>query len=280
MKGYMTREVAEVLGLPTSRILSWTRSGLIEPRRGPRGAYVFSFQDIVLLRTAKELLKADVPARRVRESLEALREQLPVGRPLSAVTISAAGDRILVQDEDRVWEPDSGQLQIDFAVADIARAAQPIAQRALDARSGDDQMSTDEWYDSALDLEAVSVDQAMDAYRAALALDANFSDAHLNLGRLLHEVGRVEEAEHHYRQAVESDPESARAAYNLGVVLEDRGALKDACHAYLEAVRLDRDLAVAHFNLSRLFEAEGQKQQALSHLAEYKRLVERGSAGA
>ena len=49
-----------------------------------------------------------------------------------------------------------------------------------------------EWYDSALDLEVISADQAMGAYRAALALDANLSEAQVNLGRLLHEVGRVE----------------------------------------------------------------------------------------
>jgi DNA-binding transcriptional MerR regulator len=72
MKGYTTREVAEVLGLSTSKILSWTRSGLLTPQRGSHGAYLFSFQDIVLLRTARELLAKDVPARRVREALEAL----------------------------------------------------------------------------------------------------------------------------------------------------------------------------------------------------------------
>ena len=43
MKGYTTREVAEVLGLPTSKILSWTRSGLLTPQRNSRGAYLFSF---------------------------------------------------------------------------------------------------------------------------------------------------------------------------------------------------------------------------------------------
>ena len=78
MKGFSTREVAEVLGLPTSKILSWTRSGLLTPERGPSGAYAYSFQDIVLLRAAKDLLDSEVPARRVREALEAL----PRGRSL------------------------------------------------------------------------------------------------------------------------------------------------------------------------------------------------------
>ncbi len=279
MKGYTTREVAEVLGLPTSRILSWTRRGLISPERGQHG-YVFSFQDIVLLRTARELLDADVPPKRVSQALAALRDQLPAGRPLSAVTISALGDRVLVRDDDAVWEPDTGQLSIDFAVSDVADATLPVARRALREEGRDDGMSADDWYDSGVDLEAVSLDDAITAYRHALELDATHSDAHLNLGRLLHESGRVREAEEHYRQAVTADPESARAFFNLGVALEDQSASTGAVEAYEAALRLDPDLAVAHFNLSRLLEAEGRQTDALAHLAEYKKILDRGGLGA
>ncbi len=280
MMGYTTREVAEALGLSTSRIRGWTRGGLITPRRGPRGTYLFSFQDIVLLRTARELLEAEIPARRVRESLEALREQLPVGRPLSAVHISAVGDRILVHDECSLWDPNSGQLEIDFAVDDVANAAEPLARRAHGKREEDAAMTSDDWYDSGLDLEAAAPDQAVAAYRQALELDPVHSDAHLNLGRLLHEDGRVDEAESHYREAADADPESARAFYNLGVALEDQGLRPGAVEAYETALRLDGELAVAHFNLSRLFEADGQGRDALRHLAAYKRLIERGGVGA
>ena len=279
MKGYTTREVADVLGLATSTILSWTRAGLITPRRTTRGAYVFSFQDIVLLRTARELLDAKVSTRRVRESLKALRDQLPVGRPLSAVTISAIGDRVMVRDEDRVWEPDSGQILIDFSVSEIAEAAVPVARRAMDERSDAPGMTADDWYDSALDLEAVSTDEALRAYRRALELDAAHSDAHLNLGRLLHEAGSIDEAERHYRAALEADPRSARALYNLGVALEDRDTPSEAIDAYQRALELEGDLAAAHFNLSRLFETTGDESRALGHLAEYKRLIRRRDMG-
>lgn len=279
MKGYTTREVAEVLGLSTSRILAWTRRGLISPSRGPNG-YVFSFQDIVLLRTARELLDADVPSKRVSKALAALRDQLPAGRPLSAVTISALGDRVLVRDDDTVWEPDTGQLSMDFAVSEVADAALPVAQRALHEEGRDEGMSADDWYDAGVDLEAVSLDDAITAYRHALALDPSHSDAHLNLGRLLHESGRVSEAEGHYRQAATADPESARAFFNLGVALDDQSASAGAIEAYEAALRLDPDLAVAHFNLSRLFEAEGRQTDALAHLAKYKKILDRGGLGA
>jgi tetratricopeptide (TPR) repeat protein len=275
MKGYSTHEVAEVLGLPTSRILGWTRSGLLTPERDPSGAYRFSFQDIVLLRAARALLDAHVPAKRVHAALTALRGQLPVGRPLSAVHIAAVGDRILVRDEDSVlWEPDSGQLTMDFAVAEVAERAEPLARRALEKASGAHDMSADDWYDSALDLEAVSIERASEAYRRALELEPDHADAHLNLGRLLHEQRRLDEAEAHYRAAAAADPDGGRAQYNLGVLLEDRGRPREAMEAYRAALARDGLLATAHFNLSRLLESSGQAAEALNHLAEYRRLVE------
>ena len=291
MKGYTTREVAEVLGFPTSKILAWTRSGLLTPERGTGGAYLYSFQDIVLLRAARELLDSEVPARRVKAAIEALRAQLPVGRPLSAVHISAYGDRILVRDEDRVWEPDSGQLQMGLAAGEateigaLARRTPGGAQRlrieALDIADAEhDARTADDWYNTALDLETVGTDESLAAYRRALELDPEHPDAHLNLGRLLHEAGGLAEAEAHYRAAAAADAEGAsRAHYNLGVVLEDQGREAEAIAAYRKSLSLDDDLATAHFNLSRLYESRGNESSALSHLAAYKRLLGRGETG-
>ncbi len=230
----------------------------------------------MLLRTARDLLAQDVPARRVSEALEALREQLPVGRPLSAVHVSAVGDQILVQEEDSVWDPNSGQLQIDFDGTNVAKQTEPVARRALEAHTNQESMSADDWFNTALDLEAVTSDEAISAYHKALALEADHADAHLHLGRLLHEGGQVQEAESHYRSATDADPESGRAFYNLGVALDDQGLQAGAIEAYQAALRLDENLAVAHFNLSCLFEAEGRRPDALRHLAEHKRLIERG----
>ena len=137
-------------------------------------------------------------------------------------------------------------------------------------------MSADDWFNTALDLEAVTSDEAISDYHKALALEVDHADAHLNLGRLLHEGGQVQEAESHYRSATDADPESGRAFYNLGVALDDQGLQAGGIEAYQAALRLDENLAVAHFNLSRLFEAEGRRPDALRHLAEYKRLIERG----
>ena len=278
MTGYTTRQVAEILGLTEERVRSFARAGLLHPERARGNALRFTFQDIVLLRAARDLLEQDVPPRRVRAALLSLRAQLPQGRPLSAVRVSAAGERVVVRDHDTQWEPETGQVALDFSVGELAVRVEPFAPDVAAADADDAELSADDWYDVALDLEAVSADKARAAYRRAIALDPGHAEAHLNLGRILHEAGDLAGAESHYRQACAAHPESALAAFNLGVALEDRGEPREAMAAYRRALELDGENAEAHFNLGRLCEALGDKRGALQHLAQYKRIQERGAS--
>src|SRR3989454_7451010 len=79
------------------------------------------------------------------------------------------------------------------------------------------------WYDLGLELEVAAPAEARDAYRRALELDPHHADAHVNLGRLLHEQRLVGEAERHYRLALRENPQPATAAVNLAIALEDLG---------------------------------------------------------
>lgn len=277
MTGYTTRHVAEILGLTEERVRTFARDGLLEPQRGPGNSYHFTFQDIVLLRAARELLDRDVPARRVRSALLGLRAQLPIGRPLSAVRVTADGERVIVRDQDTAWDPETGQVALDFSVGELAARVEPFAPDAGRGVPGDEDLTADDWYDLAIDLEAVSVEKARAAYRRAIALDPGHAEAHLNLGRLLHEKGDLAGAESHYRQACAARPDSALAAFNLGVALEDRQQGGEAMDVYRRALKLDPEHAEAHFNLGRLCEAAGDRTGALQHLAQYKRILQRGA---
>ena len=90
MKGYSTREVSELLDLPEAVIRDVAR-GILDPDRGSNQHFRFSFQDIVVLRTAKELLHSGVQRSKINRSLFELQRQLPSNRPLTALRISGDG---------------------------------------------------------------------------------------------------------------------------------------------------------------------------------------------
>jgi tetratricopeptide (TPR) repeat protein len=272
MTGYTSREVSEILGLSVQQVRSYARSELLSPSRGPRNEYRFSFHDIVVLRAASELLKAHVHPRKVKRALRRLREQLPHGRPLSAVHIAAEGERVVVRDRDTVWDPESGQVMLGFDVAELASRAAPFAKRVVREGSSSENLDSDEWYNLAHDLEAVSTDDAKRAYQQAVTLDPSHFEAHLNLGRLFHEGQMLDDAEAHYRRALAASPRSAVAWYNLGVALEDQARASEALEAYQRAISIDAELASAHYNLARLYEVRGTGPEAIRHLAEYRRL--------
>src|SRR5256885_2972823 len=128
MTGYTTEEVARLLGLSAEQIRSYTRAGFLSPARGA-GDLRFSFQDLVLRRAAKGRMAARIPAAKIRGSLRRLKQQLPRGRALSELRITAEGHRVVARDEAIAWNPESGQLVLDFAVATLAQRAAPLARR-------------------------------------------------------------------------------------------------------------------------------------------------------
>ena len=269
MKGYSTREVAELLELSPTVIRDIAR-GVLDPEKGPKDRYKFSFQDIVIFRTAKELLQTGVQRSKINSTLFRLRDQLPSSKPLTSLRISGDGGAVVLQENDKVYNPESGQLHFNFAVADLAGTLAPLARKAASEAEEGEQLSSDDWFDLGVDLEAVSPEDAPAAYLQALEIEPDHTDAHVNLGRLYQESGEYELAESHYHSALKIEPDNILAAFNLGTLLEDLGRIQDAIIAYKKAGAF----ADAHYNLSRLYELVGEHQQALKHLKTYRSLIE------
>src|SRR3954469_5343486 len=195
MESFTTSEVARLLGLSPTQVRSQARAGFLTPERGPRNDYRFSFQDLVLLRTARELARARVRPGRIRNALRDLARQLPPDCSLSGIRITAEGRRVLVHDGALSWNPESGQLQIEFAALKLSSTCPfGIAPAAAVAT-----LTAEDWFEHALELELLDPNGANHAYAQALALDPSLWDAHVNLGRLLQLAGRTAEAIEHYR---------------------------------------------------------------------------------
>lgn len=277
------REVEKVLRLSRSTIRGLISRGFVSPARGPRREYRFTFQDLIVLRTARALALANVPRRRITRSLRELRRNLPKVVPLSGLSICAVGEQVVVRDRGARWNADSGQYLLELDVHQIADGSLQIVEHArpvelpVPAEPEIAQDDADVWFQKALDIEAENVAAACVAYEKCLASDPEHFGARINWGRLLHEKGRLAEAEKVYRGALAFSEDDPTVLFNLGVLLEDRGKADEAVDIYQRTLAADPDFADAHFNLARLFEIAGKPQHAIRHLASYRRLIEGGS---
>src|SRR2546423_14228798 len=109
MRSYSVRDVQRVLQLAPDTTRSLIRGGFVHPARGPRREYRFSSQDLIVRRTARALLDAKIPRKRIRRSLESLRRNLPESMPPSGLATSAVGDHVVVRDGDARGQVDSRQ---------------------------------------------------------------------------------------------------------------------------------------------------------------------------
>ncbi len=269
MQQYGVRDVERLLGLPRSTVRTLVEAGFVSPTRGPRNAWLFSFQDLIVLRTAKALASASVPRRRIIRSLKELRRHLPGAMPLSGLAISAVGDRVVVKEGAGAWQADSGQYLLGFE-GDPTDGSLSVIDRTrpapAPARTGD-------WFAKAITLEGTDPAAAAEAYARAVAADPTHLEAQINLGRLLHETNRLKEAEQAYRSAIKACGNDALLLYNFGVLLDDMDRKPEAVETYEAALLADPDLADCHYNLALLYEELNKQQQAIRHLAQYRRLI-------
>jgi tetratricopeptide (TPR) repeat protein len=259
-----------MLGLSRTVLAGFIDAGFVQPTRGARNEYRFTFQDVVLLRTAQGLQAARIPPRKILRSLKRLKAALPEALPLTGLRITAVGNDIAVRSGSTQWEAESGQLLMDFEVAPVRGAVAILQHAPAAAPSPHD---ADEWFARAEELEESHAHaEAEAAYRRALQLAPDHADAWLNLGALLCEASRCDEAVALYDQALLRRPDEPLLHFNRAVALEDQGRHREAIAGYEACLRLAPDLADAHFNAARLHEQAGDAQKAVRHFSAYRRL--------
>ena len=222
------REVEKLLRLPRSTIRALVEAGFVTPGRGPRNSLRFSFQDLIVLRTAQALAAAQVPARRIMRSLKELRRSLPEAMPLSGLSINAVGDRVVAEGASR-WQAESGQYLLAFEGDPAAgglkviepkaerlrrcsrtrsirasnctkRDASPTRKRSTARRSKRTAPTRCSCTTSAFSEDMQRKPEAIEAYRAALHVNPMMADGYYNLALLCEELGKAQEAIRHMAQ--------------------------------------------------------------------------------
>jgi len=266
-----------MLGLSRSAIVRLVELGFVRPKRGPRQAYLFSFQDVVLLRTAHELRSASIPTSKILRSLKRLKDELPAEAPLSGLRITAVGKDIVVRNRDSQWAADTGQLLMDFDVGLEPKGDAAMVVRHLSSARQAPAVtvlkpSPHDLFARAECMEAVDVAEARRLYEQAIAIEPDFTNAYLNLGAVLCESGDCDEAVRVFSKGIEHRPEEPLLYFNRAVALEDLNRFEEALASYDLALQLDPNLADAHFNVGRLYDELGNSQRAIRHYSAYRRL--------
>lgn len=267
MKTYRTGDVAELSGLTRGQVRTLARDGSIGHRRGR--LYRFQFPDLVLARTAQQLLRQGCALASVRAALRRFTDENRDATRQGPNRLRAEGRDIVIDHEGALFSVVTGQGILDLSLESIVST---LAPKVIRLTAASPKVSAEEWFDVGCDLEAAgALEQAVQAYERAIDADPRFADAHVNLGRLYAEEGDRKAADRHYRYAVTLEPGNALAWFNWGVLHQEQGRTEEAIDAYRAAVRLDPAFADAHYNLAAILEPV-DRRSAFRHLSAYKRL--------
>jgi tetratricopeptide (TPR) repeat protein len=279
---YSLADTARILQISPARLRYWERTELVCRTALADGQPAFGFRDLVCIRTILALLESGIPLRRIRRSVDRIRERIPeLDQPLGALRVWLEGsDRVVVRHRGALLEPD-GQLVLDFELAppnedDVAPLPLPTGRAAP---QGADFTTALEWFERGcqLDSSPETLEKAMHAYRSALQVDPGFADAHCNLGTVHYRRGERERARACYEEALKHDPEHVEANFNLGNLLEEAGQREAALHRYKIAIHVDPLFPDAQLNLALLYEKLELRRKAKEHWRRYLQLVPEGS---
>ena len=279
MNGYSTQKVAELVGMKPAQVRHFVRRNVLKPGRGPKGEYRFAFQDMVLLRTAKGLIESDISTRELFRALRGLTAKAgPPPSPLSSVRMEAHRGAVVMRNENKLWNLQTGQGCLEFAPSGLAGGHEgglaPLWSGVDEESRNPEELDSDEWRQLGVDLEDWDAGKAFEAYERALELDPDNADAHVNIGRLYQLKGNLKNAKRHYEMAVEAAPHHQLAHYNLGTLFDELSEGELAAAFYRKAP----DVPDAHYNLARIFRQRGDELAYRRHRQLYQRLLKRESS--
>ena len=258
---FTRNEVAELFGLSVRRLKGWETRGIITPSMGSEWPRIYTFTDLLAVRTAKGLADSGLPLARIGKAVAALRKRLPdLLQPLTDARLGAEGGHLVARRDGALFDPTTGQLELDWDVRalrdDVVRVLRPkVSRRKQEAYA--------HYLEGLrLDEDETTRERAETEYRRAMELDPGLATAITNLGNLRLLAGDREQAAELYRQAIAADEAIAEAPYNLAYLLAEDGQQPESIPLFERAITLRPDFAEAHFNLAMALSELGLNARA------------------
>ncbi len=263
-KNFSTRMAARILAISPERIRYWVRRKLVKPAVVRGRHYQFTFEDLLMMRLAKELLPNRRRLEAVARCFQRVGQMLDAQRPVTAVKLYEEDGRIMVRDGPVIFEAETGQMLLDYGVPPaagqtISQADAPVRlRRLLDAAAG---------------LEESNPGRAVQLYREYLEHRPRDSGVHRRLSTLFEGAGDPHSAARHLDAAAVLEPDNAELQFDLGVLYRKLQNMDRAALSFSRALECEPDLIEAHLHLAQIYEQQGRKRDAMRHLSAAHRLI-------
>ncbi|HUB97135.1 MAG TPA: tetratricopeptide repeat protein [Stellaceae bacterium] len=259
---FSTRAAARILAISPDRIRYWVKRSLVRPVKGGRQMR-FGFDDLLVMRLAKELLPTRHHLDPVRRCLERVRGMFGPARPVTSLRLANHDGQIVVRDGSVMVEALSGQILLNFG--------DPPAPGKVEERFGPARVR--ERFEEARQLAESDPLRALTLYGELLGREPGNFEAHIDLAALLEREGDLAGALRALLGAAAIIPTNADVHTRLGLLYRRREDIQSALGSFLRATECDPLSLAAHRNLVELYELTGRKREALRHLGMVHRLT-------
>jgi tetratricopeptide (TPR) repeat protein len=279
---YSIRDVSRILAVQEARLRYWMQTGFVGPTVRKGGRFYYTFTDLVAVKSAKELLAAEVSLQAARKAVESLRKALPNDtNPASRLRLCSDGHTIVALADDIAFQPVSGQVVMAFSLASFGEhvaevlamprvdpsAPTPVEDSPTEANGGT--TAYRHFVEACAAEDRGDLQTAEHLFRQAIDLEPGMAAALTNLGNLVYRQGELDEARRLYERALDHDPLQSEARYNLANLLEDLGETELAIAELRRVCAACPEFADAHYNLGLMLAHVGGTAQAKQHLERY-----------
>jgi tetratricopeptide (TPR) repeat protein len=278
---YTIAMLAELVGMPASRVRSWQQRGWLVPVEQTHRLAQFDFLGLTAARQLAALSRLGARPQLIAKKLKEIERQFPdVQQPLAELTLILDGKTLLVRRADGLIEP-SGQFRIDFEQLDSptddelpATLPSPAVLLSRNGLTSADQAAPARLAAWAAELdEAGDLRSAAEMYRAALAAGGPQPELCFQLAEVLYRAGELAAARERYFMAIELDENYVEARANLGCVLLDLGEQDLAVSAFSGALASMETYADVHYHLAKTLDQMGRAGEADAHWGRFVELA-------
>lgn len=129
-EGFLAGEVQKLTGLTYRQLDYWARTNFIEPsiieKVGLKTRRLYTFTDILAIRTAMQLLDAGIPLQRLRKAVSRLQSELPKKQALHSLVWLTDGENLFIlENRDIARDVLRGHFVFAFTV-DVGQLANKL----------------------------------------------------------------------------------------------------------------------------------------------------------